>query len=379
MERIHQNFRPLFVTPAVTQENVGHMKAPRLVMIVHEGKSRDSARFFRSLTFSVLSAGWQSKCRNAVRGFTMYKALLITAILSIAALPGHAQMFQRKASLVGVGVPNGGKCTVQVVVDGAADVELRGDNANLSNVSGQAPMWQRFDCTGVMPYSPASVRFVPTEGRGSQELVRDPRNGGTAVVHIEDPEGGPGVYAFDIVWSYRTDQYQGRYSAEQAMRICRDEVRDRAARNIGRDIEFQGTDIDSNGLNQNRVFGRFDAPQSGDRYEFSCSMTADGRLRSVDIEPLRPIYGGEEERSRSEFSGQEAIQVCRDSAAQRVERQGYHDLMFRSTNLGEPGGRTHLVNGVVQGYREGYGDSFDFSCRVNRFTGNVQSIEVSPR
>jgi hypothetical protein len=51
--------------------------------------------------------------------------------------------------------------------------------------------------------------------------------------------------------------------------------------------------------------------------------------------------------------------------------------MFPSTNLGER--RTQVVNGVVQGYREGRGDSFDFSCRLNRFTGNVQSIEVSPR
>ena len=309
----------------------------------------------------------------------MYKALLLATILSTAALPGRAQLFQRKAALVGVGSSNEGRCTVQVIVDGAANVELRGDQAILRDVSGQAPIWQRFECTGVMPSSPASFRFIPTEGRGTQELVRDPRNGGAAVVRIEDPEGGTGVYTFDVYWSERPGLYPGRYSAEQAMRLCRDLVRQRAARNIDRDIEFLNTEIDNDAATHDRVIGKFDAPESGERYQFSCSMTADGSLRSVDIEPLRPIYGGENEASRSEFTGQQAIRVCRDATAQRVERQGYHDLTFPSTNLGEPGERTHVVNGVVQGYREGRGDSFDFSCRVNRFTGNVQSIEVSPQ
>jgi hypothetical protein len=196
---------------------------------------------------------------------------------------------------------------------------------------------------------------------------------------MEDPDGGTGVYAFDIYWNDRADLNPGRYSAEQTVRLCRDEVRERAARNIGRDIDFLGAEIDSNVATHDRVIGKFDAPESGERYQFSCSMRTDGSLRSVDIEPLRSIYGGENEASRAEFSGEQAIQVCRDAAAQRVERQGYHDLMFPSTNLEEPGGRTHVVNGVLQGDRAGRGDSFDFSCRVNRFTGNVQSIEVSPR
>jgi hypothetical protein len=39
------------------------------------------------------------------------------------------------------------------------------------------------------------------DGRGRQQLVRDPRNNrGTAVVRIEDPKGASGGYTGDIMW-----------------------------------------------------------------------------------------------------------------------------------------------------------------------------------
>jgi hypothetical protein len=110
------------------------------------------------------------------------------------------QGFQRRAEIRGSGNPNQGKCTIEVVVDGAAEVEIRGDNAVLRNLSGQPPQWRRFECTGVMPPNPAEFRFAGVDGRGRQELVRDPRNGGTAVVRIEDRDNGAEGYTFDIMW-----------------------------------------------------------------------------------------------------------------------------------------------------------------------------------
>jgi uncharacterized protein YfkK (UPF0435 family) len=38
------------------------------------------------------------------------------------------------------------------------------------------------------------------DGRGRQELVRDPRNGGAAVVRIEDPDNGSEGYTFNVSW-----------------------------------------------------------------------------------------------------------------------------------------------------------------------------------
>jgi hypothetical protein len=110
------------------------------------------------------------------------------------------QSFERRATMRG-GSPDRGKCTIEVVVDGAAEVEVRGDSAILRNLSGQPPQWRRFECTAPLPANPANFRFSGVDGRGRQTLVRDPRNGGPAVVRIEDPDNGSEGYTFDLTWS----------------------------------------------------------------------------------------------------------------------------------------------------------------------------------
>src|ERR1700722_14165973 len=114
-----------------------------------------------------------------------------------------AQNSQRQATIVGGGGPDRGKCTVEVVVDGVAQVEIRGANATLHTLSGQPAQWRRFEGTGALPASPGNFRFSGVDGRGRQELVRDPRNGGSAVVQIEDKDGGSEGYTFDINWDGR--------------------------------------------------------------------------------------------------------------------------------------------------------------------------------
>jgi len=86
-------------------------------------------------------------------------------------------------------------------VDGAAEVEVRGDTAYLRNLAGQPAQWRRFECNGPLPPNPVDFRFAGVDGRGRQQLVRDPRNGGAAVVRIEDPQGGSEGYTFDLFWS----------------------------------------------------------------------------------------------------------------------------------------------------------------------------------
>src|SRR6266436_2878928 len=109
------------------------------------------------------------------------------------------QGFERRAIIRG-GNPDRGKCTIEVVVDGAAEVEVRGDTALLRNLSGQPAQWRRFECTSVMPQNPVDFRFAGVDGRGRQDLVGDPRNGGVAVVRIEDPAGGAEGYTFRLTW-----------------------------------------------------------------------------------------------------------------------------------------------------------------------------------
>ena len=126
------------------------------------------------------------------------------ALATVAAMAGSMaaqQPIPRRATMRGGGGPDRGKCTIEVWVDGSAEVEVRGDSALLRNISGQPAQWRRFECSGVMPANPGDFRFQGIDGRGSQQLVRDPRNGGVAVVRIDDPRGGAEGYTFDLIWS----------------------------------------------------------------------------------------------------------------------------------------------------------------------------------
>ena len=113
----------------------------------------------------------------------------------------EAQTVSRRATAMRSTGGDRGKCTIEVVVDGAAEVEVRGDTANLRNLAGQPPQWRRFECNGSLPANPVDFRFAGVDGRGSQQLVQDPRNGGVAVVRIEDPQSGSEAYTFDLFWS----------------------------------------------------------------------------------------------------------------------------------------------------------------------------------
>lgn len=133
----------------------------------------------------------------------------IAALAALASSAG-AQNYSRRSTYRNWGDPNRGKCTIEVVVDGAAEVEVRGDNAMLRNLAGQPAQWRRFECNGPLPANPADFRFAGVDGRGRQTLIRDPRNGGSAVVRIEDPQGGSEGYTFDLFWSNGyNDGYRG--------------------------------------------------------------------------------------------------------------------------------------------------------------------------
>jgi hypothetical protein len=113
----------------------------------------------------------------------------------------------RRADISGGGDRDHGKCTIEVVVDGVAEVDVQGDHAQIRNLAGQTPQWRRFVCNMPMPSNPANFRFAGVDGRGRQTLVRAPQGGGPAVIRIEDPQSGSEGYTFDVMW--QTGGYNG--------------------------------------------------------------------------------------------------------------------------------------------------------------------------
>jgi len=229
-----------------------------------------------------------------------------TAVFGLWGGVVHAQTMERRANFTGGGGPEA-RCTVEVIVDGAAEVEIRGDRALLRNLYGQTPQWRRFECTSPMPGNLVNFRFQGVDGRGRQNLVSDPRRGGPVVVRIEDPDNGSEGYTFDIFWQGgggfplpggpgpgpgrdRGDRgYRGRTSVDDAVRICQDSVRAQANDRLrGARIDFRRTSLDDNPGRQDWVIGTFEARRGQGRldvYSFNCSVDfQSGRVRSADFQ-----------------------------------------------------------------------------------------------
>ena len=75
---------------------------------------------------------------------TFERCLLTLAAATALIAPVCAQTAERRATFTGGGGNDTGKCTIEVYVDGSAEVEIRGDRGFLRTLSGQPAQWRRF-------------------------------------------------------------------------------------------------------------------------------------------------------------------------------------------------------------------------------------------
>jgi hypothetical protein len=325
-----------------------------------------------------------------------YSAVLI-GILGLAAL-APAQTLQRRATMVN---SREAKCTIEVVVDGAAEVEIRGDTATLRNLQGQPPQWRRFECGQVMPANPAGFRFQGIDGRGRQQLVQEPGNGRPAVIRIDDNGGGQEGYTFDIMWGVNgpgpgpisrgpigpPPSVQGpppgppgrRWYTDDAVGGCQDYVRAEAARRFNaHDLEFRRTRMDDQPGRNDWVVGFFEARQPGRppmNYRFSCSVDFNaGRVRSADVIPVQAGVSG----WGDPVNGR-AIQACEAAVEGRLRDQGVRGVDFGSANIDDRPGRNDWVVGTASARDRGRPARFDFSCSVDLRNGSVRTADVNRR
>jgi hypothetical protein len=135
--------------------------------------------------------------------------LAVLSLTALAPLASAGQSSSMRANIVG---GNGGKCTFEIEVDGVAEVEIRGSQGYLRTISGSRATWRRLQCSEPLPKRPNDFRFKGVDGRGRQDLSRDPNsNGGTAVIRVEDPQGGREGYTGDIFWNSGGGNYGGSY------------------------------------------------------------------------------------------------------------------------------------------------------------------------
>jgi hypothetical protein len=265
---------------------------------------------------------------------------LMIGIVTVAAGSITAQTLTRKASFVNGGNPNGGKCTIEVVVDGSAEVEIRGDSAILRNTGGQSPQWRRFECTAAMPPNPPNFRFAGVDGRGNQSLVRNPDNNGSAIVRIVDSEGGAQGYTFDLFWGNNGGPT----------------TQDRSPQDRGPQGRPQGSQGPSE--------------QPFDRGEYRDQQGPLG-LDARAFNRGEPV--GEQR-----FTRNQAVQVCQDSVRDRaVSRFRTSNIDFRKVSIDDNPGRQDWVAGELAIRRRfGRQEVYGFSCSVDFRTGQVRTAQI---
>jgi len=294
-----------------------------------------------------------------------------------------AQRTQR-ARITGGGSGGEGRCIAEVVVDGAAELQIQGENANLRNLSGAEPQWRRFECTSPMPAN-ADVR-VNVNGRGRAQLISSPRNGGPAVVRIEDSEGGANVYQMELQWTGGNGAYgayngnngynnqpnnQGRFgrvSVDQAVENCRQSIRQEARSRFGTEnVEFRQIDVDNQQGNRDLVVGTVGIRR--DTYPFSCTMNLnngrvrEARINGVDDHNRNTGYAGRDVQARE-------MDTCRSAVMDRI---GGDRVEFGPMNVEDRSG-----NDLVRGTARQRGRDYEFSCSVNS-SGAVRDVNVRGR
>ncbi len=317
------------------------------------------------------------------------RRFLVLTAATVLVVPICAQTADRRATLTGGGGNDAGKCTIEVYVDGSADVEIRGDRGFLRTLSGQAAQWRRFECSGAMPTNPGEFRFSGVDGRGRQELVQDPSRGrGAAVVRIQDSNGGAEGYTFDLLWrgagfvsnptGQRLDGRARGRTPNPAARACQESVRERANQQYGfRDIDFRDLNTDDNPGRKDAIVGSFDVRRGNylETYRFSCSVDlTTGRVRSVEIS-----RGRDAERADRDAGRDNAISACQRAAEQRIQRDGYRNVQFGLLNADNR--RDGGIAGTATGQRgkNGRADNFEIRCSVNPENGNIRLLEVNRR
>jgi len=88
-------------------------------------------------------------------------------------------------------------------VDKTAVIRWRGDRALLQNIAGDVARNVRADVGGAgLPARDVTLRVIQRQGRGNIIIEQQPSSGNnwTAVIRVNDPDGGYGHYDFDVVY-----------------------------------------------------------------------------------------------------------------------------------------------------------------------------------
>jgi hypothetical protein len=153
-----------------------------------------------------------------------------------------------------------GHCEIRVWVDNRAEVRMRGDSLFVRTVEGSKGRDEGSACSQPLPYnSVRDFQVRQTAGRSRVTVAQEPgrANNYTALIAIEDRQGGGDNYAFEVSWRADGDVTNAPAAFFDDVRACQAVVRKRFMSQNGRGsyIDFDEF-ADRQGQNQNQNRGK---------------------------------------------------------------------------------------------------------------------------
>lgn len=184
-----------------------------------------------------------------------------------------------------------GRCEVRVWVDHLVELRMRGDGIFVHTLEGARSYDEGSACSQPIPLN--SIRdfhIRQIAGRNRVNLVQAPTrmNNYTALVSINDDQGGGDHYAFEVNWRSEGDRPNAPAPFFDDIRACQDSVRQRFLSRNGRGayIDFDGSaDRQDQDKGRELIRGHGAAKNSNESRDltYSCVMdTRSGQVRSGD-------------------------------------------------------------------------------------------------
>jgi hypothetical protein len=155
-----------------------------------------------------------------------------------------------------------GRCEIRVWVDNRAEVRMRGDAIFVHTLEGSKGRDEGSECSQPLPYnSVRDFQIRQTAGRNRVTLEQEPgrMNNYTAMMSIDDPQGGGDNYGFEVSWRADADVTAAPAPFFDDVRACQDAVRQRFQGQNGRGsyVDFAAF-AERRGMDQDRGENRGD-------------------------------------------------------------------------------------------------------------------------
>jgi hypothetical protein len=189
--------------------------------------------------------------------------------------------------------PGEGRCDVRLWVDHLAELRIRGDRVSVRTVEGARSYDEGSVCSQPLPYnSLRDFQIRQIAGRNRVNVIQEPNrmNNYSALLSINDDQGGGDHYAFEVTWRSEGDRPNAPAPFFDDVRACQDSVRQRFLSRNGRGayIDFDGfADRQNQGQGRELLRGRGAAKNSRESRDlnYSCAIdTRSGQVRSEDYQ-----------------------------------------------------------------------------------------------